>query len=111
MRLNQYITELSMMKKPKIKYIDRPTYFHADIELDMEDVYQQSMLMFRFDCNLDALMSYMMSAFPVLLKAKEDLRQVITKINATTKEHFRETFDKVRKNFRTLYSHLFHTTC
>lgn len=85
MRLNQYITELSMMKKPKIKYIDRPTYFHADIELDMEDVYQQSMLMFRFDCNLDALMSYMMSAFPVLLKAKEDFHAEIAEMGG---DHF-----------------------
>ncbi|OVE76940.1 hypothetical protein BVX98_03990 [bacterium F11] len=42
-----------------------------------------------------------------LLKAKDDLRHVISKINATTKEHFRETFDKVRHNFRILYSQLF----
>src|SRR6185295_1732439 len=35
-----------------------------------------------------------------LLKAKEDLRQAISKINATTREHFKETFDKVRNNFR-----------
>lgn len=42
-----------------------------------------------------------------LVKAKEDLKQVITKINATTREHFRETFDKVRENFRQIYSQLF----
>lgn len=42
-----------------------------------------------------------------LLKAKEDLRQVITKINATTREHFRETFQTVRENFRSLYGKLF----
>ncbi|MCG3203405.1 MAG: Chromosome partition protein Smc [Elusimicrobia bacterium] len=42
-----------------------------------------------------------------LIKAREDLKQVITKINATTREHFRETFDKVRENFRALYSTLF----
>ena len=42
-----------------------------------------------------------------LLKAKDDLRQVITKINTTTREHFKETFYKVRENFRALYSKLF----
>lgn len=42
-----------------------------------------------------------------LLKAKDDLREAITKINATTREHFKETFDKVRENFRTLYGQLF----
>src|SRR5262249_22732473 len=42
-----------------------------------------------------------------LLKAKDDLKQVIAKINSTTREHFRETFEKVRQNFRQLYSTLF----
>lgn len=42
-----------------------------------------------------------------LVKAKEDLKQVITKINTTTREHFKETFELVRENFRTLYSQLF----
>jgi chromosome segregation protein len=42
-----------------------------------------------------------------LVKAREDLKQVITKINSTTREHFRETFNKVRENFRALYGTLF----
>lgn len=42
-----------------------------------------------------------------LLKAKEDLHQAITKINATTREHFRATFDQVRSNFKGLYQTLF----
>jgi chromosome segregation protein len=42
-----------------------------------------------------------------LLKAKEDLKQVIQKINATTREHFKVTFDQVRENFRSLYARLF----
>ncbi len=42
-----------------------------------------------------------------LVKAKEDLREVIAKINATTREHFRETFQKVRENFRNIYGLLF----
>ncbi len=42
-----------------------------------------------------------------LLKAKEDLHQAIAKINATTREHFKTTFDQVRKNFQELYQTLF----
>ncbi len=42
-----------------------------------------------------------------LIKAKDDLKQVIAKINATTRDHFRETFEQVRENFRGLYSRLF----
>jgi chromosome segregation protein len=42
-----------------------------------------------------------------LLTAKDDLREVISKINATTREHFRDTFYKVRDNFRALYAQLF----
>jgi chromosome segregation protein len=42
-----------------------------------------------------------------LMKARDDLKQVITKINQTTREHFKETFVKVRENFRALYGQLF----
>lgn len=42
-----------------------------------------------------------------LLKAKEDLHQAIAKINATTREHFKTTFELVRQNFKTLYQTLF----
>ena len=42
-----------------------------------------------------------------LEKARQDLRTAISQINATTKEHFRETFAKVRENFRSIYSTLF----
>ncbi len=42
-----------------------------------------------------------------LIKAREDLKQVIAKINSTTRDHFRETFNKVRENFRALYGTLF----
>jgi chromosome segregation protein len=42
-----------------------------------------------------------------LLKAKEDMLEVIAKINHTTRDHFKLTFDKVRENFRTLYHQLF----
>lgn len=42
-----------------------------------------------------------------LSKAKEDLRQAIAKINATTRENFRQTFEEVRENFRQVYAALF----
>lgn len=72
MRLNRYITELSMAKKPKIKILNKPTLYHADIELDMEDVYQQSKLLFYFDATLDTVPSYMRGHFPVLMKSYND---------------------------------------
>ncbi len=42
-----------------------------------------------------------------LLKAKDDLHQAIAKINTTTREQFRLTFEEVRKNFRLLFQTLF----
>ncbi|MCL2335267.1 MAG: chromosome segregation protein SMC, partial [Endomicrobia bacterium] len=42
-----------------------------------------------------------------LLKAKDDLHEVIKKINQSTIENFRITFDVVRNNFRDLYRKLF----
>jgi chromosome segregation protein len=42
-----------------------------------------------------------------LNKAKEDLRAAISKINATTREHFRQTFTEVREHFRRIYAALF----
>ncbi|MFA6029565.1 MAG: chromosome segregation protein SMC [Elusimicrobiota bacterium] len=42
-----------------------------------------------------------------LNKAKDDLRTAINRINATTRENFRQTFNEVRDHFRRLYSVLF----
>ncbi|MCL2390355.1 MAG: hypothetical protein FWC88_02900, partial [Endomicrobia bacterium] len=42
-----------------------------------------------------------------LLKAKDDLHEVIKKINRSTIENFKKTFDIVRGNFRELYRKLF----
>lgn len=42
-----------------------------------------------------------------LVKAKEQLLQIITKINATTKQLFQETFEKVRSNFQQVFTELF----
>ena len=40
-------------------------------------------------------------------QAKQDLHNVIAKINATTRENFRQTFAEVREHFRKLYAVLF----
>ncbi|MDR2428005.1 MAG: hypothetical protein LBD19_03585, partial [Endomicrobium sp.] len=42
-----------------------------------------------------------------LLKAKDDLLEVIKKINQSTIENFKKTFDIVRDNFKNLYRKLF----
>ncbi|HTS16764.1 MAG TPA: chromosome segregation protein SMC [Verrucomicrobiae bacterium] len=42
-----------------------------------------------------------------LVKAKDQLLQVISKINVTTKQLFQETFEKVRENFQVMYTELF----
>jgi len=42
-----------------------------------------------------------------LVKAKEQLLDVITKINGQTKEMFAETFNKIRDNFRAMFTEVF----
>lgn len=42
-----------------------------------------------------------------LVKAKAQLLQIIAKINATTKQLFSETFEKVRQNFQGMFTELF----
>ncbi|MEI6083566.1 MAG: chromosome segregation protein SMC [Verrucomicrobiota bacterium] len=42
-----------------------------------------------------------------LVKAKEQLLQVIAKINTTTKQLFSETFAKIRDNFQVMFTELF----
>jgi chromosome segregation protein len=42
-----------------------------------------------------------------LIKSKTELLDVINKINATTKELFAETFERVRKNFQEMFIELF----
>ncbi len=42
-----------------------------------------------------------------LIKAEEDLKQAINKINSSIKENFRDTFNKVRENFKKIFSQLF----
>ena len=42
-----------------------------------------------------------------LVKAKDQLLQVIAKINTTTKQLFSETFEKIRVNFQSMFTELF----
>jgi len=42
-----------------------------------------------------------------LVKSKSELLEVISKINATTKELFADTFEQVRKNFQEMFTELF----
>jgi chromosome segregation protein len=42
-----------------------------------------------------------------LQKAKEDLEQIIRKINNTTKGQFKETFEEIRENFKNVFAQLF----
>lgn len=51
--------------------------------------------------------SFMMNQVNDLNQAKDDLRSAISKINATTREHFRQTFTEVREHFRRIYGMLF----
>jgi chromosome segregation protein len=51
--------------------------------------------------------TYLTTQIADLTKAKEDLKATIAQINGSTKEQFRETFTKVRENFRTIYGTLF----
>ncbi|MBI4396896.1 MAG: hypothetical protein HY548_07370, partial [Elusimicrobia bacterium] len=56
---------------------------------------------------LEERYNFLLSQQQDLLKAKEDLMQTIHKINIATRQNFRETFDKVRENFKALYGQLF----
>jgi len=42
-----------------------------------------------------------------LIKAEEDLKQAINKINSSIRENFQETFNRVRENFKKIFSQLF----
>lgn len=56
---------------------------------------------------LDERYQFLLTQQQDLLKAKEDLHQAIARINATTREHFKTTFEAVRTHFRSLYQQLF----
>ena len=50
---------------------------------------------------------HLQSQIDDLNSAKQDLHSVIAKINATTRENFRQTFAEVREHFRKMYAILF----
>ncbi len=56
---------------------------------------------------LEERYNFLLSQQQDLVKAKEDLHATIQKVNAATRENFRETFVKVRENFKMLYGQLF----
>ena len=56
---------------------------------------------------LEERYNFLLSQQQDLVKAKEDLLKTIQHINASTRLQFRETFDKVRENFRGIYGQLF----
>ncbi|HAM34680.1 MAG TPA: chromosome segregation protein SMC [Elusimicrobia bacterium] len=51
--------------------------------------------------------SFLNAQISDLTQAKDDLKAAIQKINATTREHFRQTFTDTREHFRRLYGVLF----
>lgn len=56
---------------------------------------------------LEQRYNFLLSQQQDLLKAKDDLHEVIKKINQSTIENFKKTFDVVRENFKELYRKLF----
>lgn len=90
---------------------------HADIAVDQEEL---SRLKRRLEgmgavnlaapeehAQLEERYQFLQTQQQDLLKAKDDLHQAIAKINATTRDQFKATFDEVRKNFKKLYQTLF----
>lgn len=57
--------------------------------------------------SLEERYNFLLTQQQDLSKAKEDLHQVITKINQNTRENFKKTFDLVREHFKSLYRQLF----
>ncbi len=57
--------------------------------------------------NLKARLNFLLAQEEDLKKAKEDLHQLINKINISTRESFQKTFEQVRKNFQQTFHFLF----
>lgn len=57
--------------------------------------------------NLNARLNFLLNQEEDLKKAKEDLLQLINKINISTRETFEKTFTQVRKNFQQTFHFLF----
>jgi len=57
--------------------------------------------------NLNARLDFLLTQEEDLQKAKEDLHQLINKINISTRESFEKTFTRIRKNFQQTFRFLF----
>jgi len=57
--------------------------------------------------NIEERYNFLLTQQQDLLKARDDLKQVIVKINQTTLENFKKTFTLVRENFISIYQQLF----
>ncbi|MFC1501331.1 AAA family ATPase [Elusimicrobiota bacterium] len=57
--------------------------------------------------NLEERYNFLSTQHQDLFKAKEDLHQVISKINQNTKENFKKTYEDVRNHFKGIYARLF----
>lgn len=93
----------------------------VEVPTDWDAIEQQvTELQARLDAmgpvNLDAIQEYdeleerhqfLTQQYDDLVKAKEQLLQVIAKINTTTRRLFTETFEKIRVNFQQTFTELF----
>src|SRR5258705_107916 len=50
---------------------------------------------------------FLSTQYEDLTKAKDQLLEVINRINVQTREMFRETFEKIRQNFRAMFTEVF----
>ena len=57
--------------------------------------------------SLEERYNFLLTQQTDLLKAKDDLHQVISKINQNTRENFKKSFDQIRENFINIYQQLF----
>jgi len=57
--------------------------------------------------SLEERYNFLLTQQQDLAKAKDDLHEVITKINETTRENFKKSFDQIRENFKNIYQQLF----
>ena len=79
----------------------------AKIKKKMEDMGQVNMAAQEEYDQLSQRYDFIVTQQNDLIKAKKDLEEVIQKINQTTVENFKKTFDVVRENFKTQYKKLF----
>ncbi|MEW5950807.1 MAG: AAA family ATPase [Elusimicrobiota bacterium] len=121
LEINTFVTRAEDSEKKlendwNVKYADvKEAYSQA--EIDMERVlFLRKRIENMGPVNMTAPEEYdalvnrhnsMRSQIEDLNKAKSDLRSAIQRINETTRENFKKTFDKVQEYFKNIYSVLF----